>query len=214
MNVAPLYELRLRTPRLELRLGTPEELVEVHELARLGIHPPDEMPFENPWTDHSGDEDFVEQCVAFHESALRDWRPDRWSFNPLVFLAGRPIGSQSMRAQDFPTRHEVDTGSWLGEAFQRQGIGTEMRTALLELAFRVLGAEAALSGSVIGNESSKRVSEKLGYSVVGTSTIAPRGEPVEKYDFKLERNDWQPPFAVEIEGLEDCFALFGVSGSS
>jgi RimJ/RimL family protein N-acetyltransferase len=214
VNVAPLYELRLRTPRLELRLGTGDELVAVHELARLGIHPPDEMPFENPWTDNSDDEDFVEQCVAFHESALRDWRPDRWSFNPLVFLAERPIGSQSMRAEDFPARHEVDTGSWLGQAFQRQGIGTEMRTAMLELAFRVLDAEAALSGSVIGNESSKRVSEKLGYSVVGKSTIAPRGEPVEKYDFRLERSDWQPPFAVEIEGVEDCLALFGVSESS
>jgi RimJ/RimL family protein N-acetyltransferase len=214
VNVAPLYELRLRTPRLELRLGTRDELVEVHELARHGIHPPDEMPFENPWTDHSDDEDFVEQCVAFHESALRDWRPSRWSFNPLVFFAGQPIGSQSMRAENFPTRREVDTGSWLGQAFQRQGIGTEMRTALLELAFRHLGAEAALSGSILGNESSKRVSEKLGYSVVGTSTIAPRGEPVEKYDFRLERNDWQPAFAVEIEGADACLPLFGASESS
>jgi RimJ/RimL family protein N-acetyltransferase len=214
LNVEPLYKLRLTTPRLELRLGTREELVEVHELARQGIHPPDEMPFESPWTDRSGDADFVEQCVAFHESALRDWRPDRWSFNPLVFLAGRPIGSQGMRAEDFPTRCEVDTGSWLAQAFQGQGIGTEMRTALLELAFRMLGAEAALSGSVLGNESSKRVSEKLGYAIVGTSTIAPRGEPVDKFDFRLEREDWCPPFPVEIEGGDECLALFGATESA
>jgi RimJ/RimL family protein N-acetyltransferase len=211
VNVEPLYGLRLITPRLELRLGTREELVEVHELARRGIHPPDEMPFENPWTDRSGDEDFVEQCVAFHESALREWRPNRWSFNPLVFLSGRPIGSQGMRAEDFPTRREVDTGSWLGQAFQGQGIGTEMRTALLELAFRALGAEGALSGSVLGNESSKRVSEKLGYAVVGTSTIAPRGQPVEKYDFRIDRAGWRPPFPVEIEGAEACLPLFGAA---
>jgi RimJ/RimL family protein N-acetyltransferase len=214
LNVAPLYKLRLTTPRLELRLGTREELVEVHELARQGIHPPDEMPFESPWTDRSGDADFVEQCVAFHESALREWNPNDWSFNPLVFLAGRPIGSQGMRAQDFPTRREFDTGSWLGQAFQGQGIGTEMRTALLELAFQMLGAEAALSGSVLGNESSKRVSEKLGYAIVGTSTIAPRGEPVEKYDFRLEREGWRPPFAVKIEGADECLGLFGATGSA
>jgi RimJ/RimL family protein N-acetyltransferase len=211
VNVEPLYGLRLITPRLELRLGTREELVEVHELAREGIHPPDEMPFENPWTDRGGDEDFVEQCVAFHESALREWRPNRWSFNPLVFLSSRPIGSQGMRAEDFPTRREVDTGSWLGQAFQGQGIGTEMRTALLELAFRALGAEGALSGSVLGNESSKRVSEKLGYAVVGTSTIAPRGQPVEKYDFRIDRAGWRPPFPVEIEGAEACLPLFGAA---
>jgi RimJ/RimL family protein N-acetyltransferase len=211
VNVEPLYGLRLRTPRLELRLGTRDELVDVHELARHGIHPRTEMPFENPWTDHSDDEDFVEQCVAFHESAVRDWRPDRWSFNPLAFLAGRPIGSQGMRAEDFRTRREVDTGSWLGQDFQGQGIGTEMRTAVLELAFRLLGAQAALSGSIYGNESSKRVSEKLGYVVVGTSTISPRGEPVEKFDFRLERQDWQPPFRVEIEGAEACLPLFGAT---
>jgi RimJ/RimL family protein N-acetyltransferase len=211
VNVEPLYGLRLITPRLELRLGARDELFEVHELARQGIHPPDEMPFENPWTDRSADEDFVEQCVAFHESALRDWRPDRWSFNPLVFLAGRPIGSQSMRAKDFRTRREVDTGSWLGQAYQGQGLGTEMRTASVELAFRVLGAEAALSGSILGNESSKRVSEKLGYAMVGTSTLAPRGEPVEKYDFRLERDRWRPPFPVVIEGAEECLALFGAT---
>jgi RimJ/RimL family protein N-acetyltransferase len=214
LSVAPLYGLRLRTPRLELRLGTREELVEVHELAQQGIHPPDEMPFENPWTDRSADEDFVERSVDFHETALREWRPDRWSFNPLVFLSGRPIGSQGMRADDFPTRREVDTGSWLGRAFQGQGIGTEMRTALLELAFSVLSAEAALSGSVLGNESSKRVSEKLGYRIIGTSSIAPRGEPVQKYDFRIERADWRPPFRVEIEGAEACLALFGSTESA
>jgi RimJ/RimL family protein N-acetyltransferase len=211
VNVEPLYGLRLRTPRLELRLGTRDELVTVHELARQGIHPPDEMPFENPWTDRSDDADFVEQCVAFHEDALREWRPDRWSFNPLVFLAGRPIGSQGMRAEGFPSRREVDTGSWLGKAFQGQGLGTEMRAAMLELAFRELGARAAASGSIFGNESSKRVSEKLGYRIVGTSTLAPRGELVEKYDFRIEREEWRCPFDVTLQGVEPCLPLFGLT---
>jgi RimJ/RimL family protein N-acetyltransferase len=210
----PLYELRLGTPRLELRLGTHEELVEVHELARQGIHPPDEMPFENPWTDHAGEDDFVERCVDFHESALREWEPLKWSLNLLAFVEGRPVGSQSVRAERFSTRREVDTGSWLGRSFQGQGLGTEMRTAVLELAFGALGACAALSGSILGNESSKRVSEKLGYGIVGTSTIAPRGEPVEKCDFRIEKADWRAPFPVEIQGAEACLALFGVSESA
>jgi RimJ/RimL family protein N-acetyltransferase len=214
VNVEPLRGLRLRTPRLELRLGSRDELVEVHELARRGIHPPEEMPFENPWTDRSAEEDFVERAVEFHEAALRDWQPGRWSFNPLIFFEGRPIGSQGMRAEDFSQRREVDTGSWLGQAFQRQGLGTEMRAALLELAFRELGAVAATSGSVLGNESSKRVSEKLGYRVVGTSTIAPRGEPVQKYDLRIERDEWSSPFPVDIEGVDPCLPLFGASAAS
>ena len=162
MNVAPLYDIRLRTSRLELRLGSREELVALAELAREGIHPPEEMPFLVPWTDRSAEPTFVEESVAYHEAALADWQPDGWSLNLLTFLDGRPIGSQGMRAEEFAARREVDTGSWLGQAFQRQGIGTEMRAAVLELAFRELGAQAATSGSVFGNESSKRVSEKLG----------------------------------------------------
>jgi RimJ/RimL family protein N-acetyltransferase len=209
VNVELLYGIRLRTPRLELRLGSRDELVEIHELARQGIHPPEEMPFENPWTDRSGDEDFVERAVEFHENALRDWRPARWSFNLLTFFDGHPIGSQGMRAEDFPAQRVVDTGSWLGQAFQGQGLGTEMRAAVLELAFRRLAAIAATSGSIFGNESSKRVSEKLGYRITGTSSLAPRGEPVEKHDFRLDREDWRCPIAVEIEGVEPCLSLFG-----
>jgi RimJ/RimL family protein N-acetyltransferase len=214
MNTEPLYGIRLRTPRLELRLGSREELVELHDLARQGIHPPDEMPFEVPWTDRADEPTFVEDCVAYHEAALSDWRPERWSFNLLTFFAGHPIGSQGMRAENFAEQRVVDTGSWLGQTFQRRGLGTEMRAAVLELAFRQLGAEAATSGSVFGNESSKRVSEKLGYTIVGRSTIAPRGEPVPKYDLRIEREEWSSPFPVEIEGVDSCLPLFGVSGAS
>ena len=39
-----LHGLRLRTPRLELRLGLREELLDLGRLAERGIHPPDEMP--------------------------------------------------------------------------------------------------------------------------------------------------------------------------
>ena len=214
MNVEPLYGLCLRTSRLELRLGSRGELVELGQLAQHGIHPPEEMPFEVPWTDRSGEPTFVADFVDFHEAALEAWGPEEWSLNLLAFFEGHPIGSQSIRAEAFADRQEVDTGSWLGKEFQRRGLGTEMRAAVLELAFRELGARAATSGSVFGNESSKRVSEKLGYTVVGTSAIAPRGEPVSKFDLRIEREDWRCPFEVRLEGVEGCLPLFGASAAS
>jgi RimJ/RimL family protein N-acetyltransferase len=214
LNVGPLYGLRLTTPRLELRLGTREELVELGRLARKGIHPPQEMPFEVPWTDRSHEEGFVDSFVDFHETALGEWRPQKWSLNLIAFLKGLPIGSQTVSAENFASAREVGTGSWLGQAFQRRGLGTEMRTAVLELAFRELGARVALSASMFGNEASKRVSEKLGYEITGTSTSAPRGEPQERYDLRIGRETWQPRFLVEIEGADECLVLFGVSESS
>jgi hypothetical protein len=47
MNLAPLFALRIRTPRLELRFPTEAELVELYGVAAAGIHPPEEMPFDS-----------------------------------------------------------------------------------------------------------------------------------------------------------------------
>ena len=189
--------LRLRTARLELRLASHEELVALGALALAGIHPPGEMPFAIAWTDDVT----VESFVAYHEERLAAWRPDDWVLNLVTFLDGVPIGTQGMMAKDFARTREVSTGSWLGQDYQGRGYGTEQRAAVLELAFRGLGARAALSGALEGNAASSRVSEKLGYRIVGTSTVSPRGVPMPHTDFRLEAADW-PGYPVELEGLD------------
>lgn len=208
MDDAPLFALRLRTPRLELRLPTRPELEELRELARAGVHPPEEMPFAVAWTDETYSEDWV---VAFHEQQREAWRPDAWDLELGVWANGQLAGVQALYAKDFAASRVVGTGSWLGRRFQRRGIGTEMRTAVLELAFRGLGARVARSGAIDGNLSSLRVSEKLGYRVTGTGTVSPRGVQVGHTDVELRREDWRPPVAVEIDGLRTCLAPFGVS---
>lgn len=200
--------MRLRTPRLELRLPTRPELEELRELARAGVHPPEEMPFAVAWTDERYSEDWV---VAFHEQQREAWRPDAWDLELGVWADGEPAGVQALYAKDFAASRAVGTGSWLGRRFQRSGIGTEMRTAVLELAFRGLEAHVARSGAIDGNASSLRVSEKLGYRVSGRGTVSPRGVEVGHTDVELRREDWRPPVAAEIEGLRTCLALFGVS---
>ena len=80
---------------------------------------------------------------------------------------------------------------------------------MLELAFAAWAPSAALSGSFGHNLDSKRVSEKLGYRQTGTRTIERRGEPVEHYDYRLERADWTCPVAVELEGVAPVLPLFG-----
>jgi len=209
LDLTPLRGLRLVTPRLELRLGDADEIVALCRVAEAGIHPPDEMPFGVAWTDRVGEPDFLDGFVEFHAQARRAWRPDDWNLHLLVWAGGELVGTQSMSASGFATRRTVSTGSWLGRRFQGRGIGTEMRVAVLELAFRGLGAVAACSGALAGNEASFRVSQKLGYVHVGTSTVAPRGTFVDHRDLRLERAAWRPPVAVELEGLAPCLPLFG-----
>jgi RimJ/RimL family protein N-acetyltransferase len=199
--------LRVRTPRLELRLPALEELDTLREVALVGVHPPELMPFTVPWTDDPELAGFRD----YHEMRRREWRPDAWHLELGVWLEGEPVGGQGMESENFAATRVVGTGSWLGQRFQGQGIGTEMRTAVLELAFRGLGAEAARSGAIDGNVASLRVSAKLGYGPVGRGKVSPRGVEVGHTDVELRREDWKPPFAVEIGGLGPCLPLFGLS---
>jgi RimJ/RimL family protein N-acetyltransferase len=210
MKLEPLWDVRIRTPRLQLRLPTDDELLELYRVAEAGIHPPEEMPFEIPWTDTLNEADFL----AFHGESRASWSPERWRCNFVTFLDGRPIGTQGVEAQSFAKEQTVETGSWLGEAFQRQGYGFEQRAAVLEFAFRGLGAQAATSGALVHNVASQRVSEKLGYRRTGTRELAPRGEPVLHCDYRLDRDDWHCPIPVELEGIDAALPLFGVTRSS
>lgn len=206
-ELAPLFALRLRTPRLELRLPTDDDLRELYAAAEAGIHPPDRMPFGIAWTDDLNEADFV----AFHVRARGDWSPERWEANLVSVLDGRVVGTQGIFARDFAETREVGTGSWLGAEFQGRGLGTEQRAAVLELAFRGLGARAATTGAIWDNVASQRVSEKLGYVRVGESKVSPRGEEVRHYDYRLEREAWRRPFPIELERLGPALPLFGVT---
>jgi RimJ/RimL family protein N-acetyltransferase len=204
MDTSPLWDLRIRTPQLELRLPTDEELDELYRVAEAGIHPPEEMPFEVPWTDNLTEESFKD----FHRACWDTWSPTAWTLNLVTFLDGAVIGTQGILAKDFADTREVSTGSWLGAAFQRRGFGTEQRAAILEFAFRSLGANVAVSGALTGNVASARVSEKLGYRMTGTNELAPRGEPVTHFNYRIEREEWHCPIPVEIEGLDAARHLF------
>lgn len=210
-DLSPLLELRLRTPRLDLRLGDAAEVRELGELAKQGIHPPAEMPFAVAWSDRIGEPGFDAEFLAYHEEGRSSWSPDSWRLDLLVWQGDHIVGSQALTAESFATERVIATGSWLGLAAQGRGLGTEMRSAALELAFRGLGAVAATSGWLEGNRASARVSEKLGYREVGLSELSPRGVRVVHHDLLLERKDWVAPVPVEISGLEAALALFGAA---
>jgi RimJ/RimL family protein N-acetyltransferase len=106
---------------------------------------------------------------------------------------------------------EVHTGSWLGRRHQGRGIGTEMRAAVLHLAFAGLGADWAVSSAATDNPASIGVSRKLGYADDGTQLEVVRGQRRTELRFRLARQTWaaRQTVPVEIEGLEPCRELLG-----
>jgi RimJ/RimL family protein N-acetyltransferase len=206
VNLEPLYGLRLRTPRLELRVPTEKHLLELYEVAAGGIHPPEEMPFAVAWTDNLTQDAFL----AYHRSLREAWTPDSWHVDLGTWIDGVLAGVQGIGADRYAVNRTMATGSWLGERYQRRGVGTEMRAAVVELAFRGLGAAAVTSSAFEANVASRRVSEKLGYRIVGRETISPRGTPEPHLLLRLDRDAWRgPPCLVEIDGLAPCLSLFG-----
>jgi len=209
VDIRDLYALRIRTPRLELRLGSHDELVELAHLAERGVHPPDRMPFAVAWTDGIGEPDFVDVFVAHHVEHLDNWSPTDWQLNLLVWANDALVGTQGIQARDFGSRRCVATGSWLGREHQGRGIGTEMRAAVLELAFVGLGAVEAESSWLEGNAASKRVSEKLGYVEHTLGEKSPRGVPVVEHGVAIRSAAWRSPVSVTFAGLEPCLELLG-----
>jgi len=207
--VWPLFDLVVRTPRLELRLPREDEFPDVVALADEGIHDPDTMPFFVAWTD-------VEPARRARESAQwlwgrrADWSVDKWTFTGAVFVDGAVVGIQDVGAERFGAVRSVETGSWLGRAHQGQGLGREMREAVLHLAFAGLGAEEALSGAFEDNAASLATSRAIGYVENGEARGPRRDGSGRTIRFRLDRATWERHRRgdIEIHGLDRCLELF------
>jgi RimJ/RimL family protein N-acetyltransferase len=204
----PFFDLRVRTPRIELRYPNDDDLVALAALAAEGIHPPDFMPFTTPWTERN--------ALQWHWRTRADLTPQKWGllFVTVDAATGTIVGTQGIEAKDFAVTRTVSTGSWLGQEHQGKGIGKEMRAAVLHLAFEGLAAQTAFSGAYTDNAASIAVSRALGYQDDGYEVVARRGEAARELRFRLERADWEakqnPRADIVIEGLEPCLPLLGL----
>jgi RimJ/RimL family protein N-acetyltransferase len=208
----PLFDLVVRSPRLEIRLAREEEFPQLIELIDAGIHDPGTMPFTHPWTDTPVPQRNRDSYQWWWRQRAQ-WRPDDWAFDGSVRVDGQIIGVQSVIAKDFASLRSVSTGSWLGRAHQGKGYGKEMRAAILHLAFAGLGATVAFSGAFFDNAASLATSHALGYRENGREPQLRRGQPSEIVNLRLDRSDWerQPGPECSIEGLPACLTMFGLA---
>ena len=186
----PLFGLRLRTERLVLRMPTDDDVVALLEVAKAGIHPPDEMPFGVAWTSVRARPSTAASCSTTGGRARRS-RPSDWFLNLMVELDGDPIGAQSIDAEGFAIHRTVHTGSWLGRAYQGRGFGKEMRAAVLGFAFDGLGARVAETSAFLDNAASNGVSRALGYEENGLGSLAPEGVARVTQSFRMTAEGWR-----------------------
>jgi RimJ/RimL family protein N-acetyltransferase len=208
----PVYRLRLRTERLELRMPDLDDLVALADQAAAGVHGPDFMPFLTPWTDCEPIER-GRRTLQWQMSVIAGMSPEKWTLPLVVVHGGQVIGIQEVGAKEIKATREANTGSWLGLAHHGNGFGTEMRAAVLEFIFTGLGADFALSASFEGNNASEGVSRKLGYRPDGIDHHVMNGVRRQDNRWRLTRDDWEAhrKHEVAIEGLDaEVLAALGL----
>jgi RimJ/RimL family protein N-acetyltransferase len=211
----PLFDLRLRTAEMELRPAHEDDLAVLAQLL------PDDLEQDPSAHRFAQVDEQSSRSLVMAQTYWRhygSWTADAWRLNFVVRLEGELIGEQELEGNDFLTTRTVDTSSWLVSRVRGRGLGKQMRTAVLALAFGPLAAEAAITSAWHDNVASLGVSRALGYQPNGVS-LDPREPDRTRADtmvhLRLTRADWLAAGRAEdvtIEGFEPCRPLFGLVG--
>ena len=206
----PLFDLHLTTPDLTLRPMTEADLGIVSDLL------PDDVDLDPSATRYGLADGRTERGVIVHQSYWKEfgsWSQAKWRLNFVVHAAGGLVGLQELEGKDFLTLRTVDSSSFLIPQARGRGIGKQMRTAVLALAFNKMGAQAAITSAYQDNQQSLGVSRALGYR--------PNGESFETRDdgvdlmvhLRMTKADWEAGGLgreVTINGFDPCRQIFGL----
>lgn len=208
----PLFDLRVRTPRLSLAYVTDDLGFRLAELASRGIHDPHTMPFSEPWTDAPTNL-LQRNAMQYYWRCRANTCADNWD---MVLAASDPegqlVGMCSLSATRFPTLRTAATGSWLGAEFQGRGLGLEMRHAALHLLFAGLGGERATTRAWHDNRASLGVTRSLPYTYTGAELALRRDKPDTMLSFSMDRGQWtaQRHDDIELVGIPAVRAQLGL----
>lgn len=217
MSPYPPLDLRIVTPRLELQGATDDLLERLAPAVRFGKATADPPPWDDPSAFYEPDPDVrVRKWLQGIWRGRGTVRPDLWRLYLVAIVDGEPVGQQDLTGHEFGSFGTVETTSWVSTDARRRGIGSEMRSAILHLAFDGLGAKEAHSEAAVDNVGSNGVSERLGYERNGTAWATHQGKAVLGQRWRLERETWaaQRRTDIEMSGIEGCRQVLGLAPST
>lgn len=205
----PVLGLTLTTPRLVLRPITDDDIPAAVAAARSGIHPQGLNPFSMPWTELP-DEELGSNMARWYWRCRGGFTPEDWTLLLGIWHGGEFIGCQDIGAKDFATLKTVSTGSWLRQSVQGQGLGKEMRAAVVLYAFDWLGGEVAESEAAVWNAASLGVSRSLGYELNGVARKSWGGVMKEVQNVRVTPETFKrPDWTLKVEGHKEAAKFLG-----
>jgi RimJ/RimL family protein N-acetyltransferase len=206
----PLLGLRITAGPVELRGITDDLLGPLADLASTGIHDPEFMPFNVPWSIKPAEE--MPRSLAQHHWRQRaEFAPDTWTMDLAVFFDGVLAGTQGFAARDFLITRVGETGSWLAREFHGRGIGTAMRKVICAFAFDHLDAHLITSRAFTDNPASLAVSRKCGYTGNGVNVVKRMNKPATSQALILEPGSLvRYEHKLTVEGLPEFRRSIGL----
>lgn len=209
IDLWPAAGARVRAGDLEMRWIDDALAVDLALLAGRGVHDDDAMPFNYPWT-RGTPREVARSVLAFQWSARSLVTPKRLVLELGVRVDGQPVGIQSASGDRWAELREVETGSWLGRAYQGRGIGTRMRALMLHFCFEALGAESVTSSAFEDNAASNAVSLRTGYVRDGIWRAVRDGKAATQVRYRMDRSRWDAVRAANQELLGADVVVAGV----
>jgi RimJ/RimL family protein N-acetyltransferase len=208
----PPLNVEIRTPRLTLAGASDELLERLVPLVRAGVADTEPWPFDDPTSFYADNPEREWQWLRSIWTGRGRVSPDAWRLYFAVLVDGEAVGMQSLTGTNFTRFGTVTSFSWLGPGRRGQGLGKEMRAAILQLAFVGLSAREAGSDAFFDNEASNGVSRALGYEPNGTDWDTRRGEPAQIQQWRLTRDAWERVRRddIELTGVEECLPVLGI----
>jgi ribosomal-protein-serine acetyltransferase len=141
-----------------------------------------------PWVDRTN---AVADTTAFLEASVRA-RDAGAAYGFLIERGHDVCGTIGLNRIDKGNR-SADLGYWLAQDAQRQGIVTAACRVLLRFGFASAQLNRVTLGAAVGNERSRRVAERLGFSYEGTSLEAEwvRDRFVDHARYAMLKRDWE-----------------------
>ena len=209
----PLFDLAVRTPVLTLRYASDNDLEYLAGFRRGRVVVRGEEPFDGESSFYMDSPGAERRAVLGEWGARSRTSAEWWHLSFAVVVDDEVVGQQNITANDFGRLRTVNSFSFLAHDRRRQGLGREMRSAVLHLAFAGLGARRAESDAFEDNAASLAVSRSLGYEPNGTM-VAPRPSgPAIMLRYLLTRERWERDRRTDvvIDGLYPCLGVLGLA---
>ena len=215
IHLYPPLNVSIETPRLKLLGATDDLLYRLLPAVRAGVVSPEESPFDDPMSLYAESPEREHRWLRGIWAGRGVVSPNFWRLYFVVMVDNELVGMQDLVGVDFASYGTVASFSWLKSDIRAHGLGTEMRAAILHLAFAGLGAREASSEGFLDNHASNRVSAKSGYQPNGLAWASRRGQAAQMQRWVLPRAVWEETQRddISMSGIDECRETFLEAGA-